>query len=363
MSSGEGPKPKSTLSKIVLVQDSPFDEGRYLRDWRQWLAHQEAQPPSLRVAVVTGANGFLGSHLVRALLRRGVTVRALVRPQADCRALVGLDVDIRRGALDDFVFLQEALRGADALFHLAAACPLHTPDVGALYRVNAGLVRRLLKEAWDAGVARIVHVSTIEVVGRRQDAMPPDGSEPFRELEEADDYVRSRHLGELAALTWAQMGAPIVVVNPTIPVGPGDWRPSRGGRLILAVLKGERPDFLPGGMNFVPVEDVAEGIVLAAFRGRPGQRYILGHSQGNLTLEEFVAMVARASGLEVAAPQAPQTPRRRRLLWPWRRPAKGREPALTANPRRAVEELGMPQSDLEAAFAAAVAWFRAAGMV
>lgn len=360
MSSGEQPKPKGGATKIVLVQDSPFDAGQYLRDWRQWLARQEGPPPSLRVAVVTAANGFVGSHLVRALLRRGVTVRALVRPQADCRSLSGLDVDVRRGSLDDPTFVREVLRGADALFHLAATCPSHTPDVGTLYRVNVGLVRYLLKEAWDAGVSRIVHVSTIDAVGRRADGTPPDGSEPFREWHVADDYVRSRHLGELAALTWAQMGAPVVVVTPTVPVGAGDWRPSRGGRLILAVLKGERPAFPPGGMNFVPVEDVAEGIILAALRGRPGQRYILGHIRGNLTLAQFVAMVARAGGVKGAFPEEPR--RRHRWPFPWRRQSAHREPALTANPWRAVEELGMPQSDLEAAFAKAVAWFRATGM-
>ena len=325
----------------------------------------------LRVAVVTGANGFLGTHLVRALVARGVEVRALVRPTSDVRTLAGLDIDLRRGTLDDADFVAAALQGADALFHLAALYSQRPEDTGEMYRVNVGIVRRLLYQAWDMGVPRIVHTSTIGVIGRRRDGRPPDEREPFNLWESASHYVRSKHLGEVAALTWAQMGAPIVVVNPTAPVGAYDWRPTATGKRILAVLQGRLPSYPPRGINFVPARDVAEGMILAALRGKPGQRYILGHLAGNLSLAEFLDIVCRVADVPCPArPRGSLLGRWRRTVRGWWRRARrrrfssgGAPEGLTANPRKAVEELGMPQSNLEAAFAEAVTWFREAGMV
>ncbi len=325
----------------------------------------------IRVAVVTGANGFLGAHLVRALLAHRVEVRAVVRPTSDVRVLEGLDIDLRRGALDDEHFMRSVLTGTDALFHLAALYSQRPEDVGEMYRVNVGLVRYLLRLAWEMGVPRIVHTSTIGVIGRRRDGRPPDEREPFNLWERASHYVRSKHLGEVAALTWAQMGAPIVVVNPTAPVGAWDWRPTATGRRILAVLRGEIPSYPPKGINFVPARDVAEGMILAALRGRPGQRYILGHLRGNFSLAAFLEMICRVSNAPCPhIPKASWTGRWRRALrqvWQQMRRGKRRSgtapEGLTANPRKAVEELGMPQTDLKTAFAEAVHWFREANML
>ncbi len=316
----------------------------------------------MKVVVVTGANGFLGAHLVRALLNRGIAVRAVVRPQANTSVLEGLDVDLRRGDLTDMAFMREVLRGADALFHLAAVYSQRPEDVGLMYRINVGVVRALLKLAWDLGVPRIVHTSTIGVIGRRADGRPPDETVPFNLWSRASHYVRSKHLGEVAALTWASMGAPIVVVNPTAPVGAYDWRPTATGRRILAVLSGRVPSFPLGGINFVPARDVAEGMILAAARGRPGERYILGHREGNLSLEAFLRVVAEAAGETVLPHGSPvRVPVWRRMVRRLRSSRRtGHAPdALTADPRKAVVELGMPQSDLEVAFAEAVAWYRA----
>ena len=349
----------SRRPNITLVQESPFDQGSYLRDWRRWQAGASS-PGTLRVAVVTGANGFLGAHLVRALLRHGVAVRALVRPTANLHVLEGLDIDIRRGELTDIGFLRETLQGADVLFHLAAVYSQDPRDIGLMYRVNVGLVRALIRLAWEMGLRRIVHTSTIGTIGRREDGEPPDESVPFNLWNEASHYVRSKHLGEIAALTWAQMGAPVIIVNPTAPVGAYDWRPTATGRRILAVLRGEIPSYPPGGMNVVPARDVAEGMILAALHGQPATRYILGHQKGNLSLDQFIHMVAQAAG--IAPPITPHRPSPRRWWTRWRRRHRHRKAggpyALTANPRRAVEELGMPQSDLPAAFAEAVRWYR-----
>ncbi len=352
-----------TQKASFRIRESPYDRPPYRPGYR---ARKRSVPEvSLRVAVVTGANGFLGAHLVRALLARGVEVRALVRPTSDVRVLEGLDIDLRRGHLDDVEFLRAALQGADALFHLAALYSQRSEDIGLMYRVNVGLVRALMKLAWDMGVPRIVHTSTIGTIGRRKDGQPPDERVPFNLWDRASHYVRSKHLGELAALTWAQMGAPIVVVNPTAPVGAYDWRPTATGRRILAVLEGRMPSFPPGGINFVPARDVAEGMILAALKGVRGERYILGHIEGNLTLGVFLHLVRSAAGLP-----SEQGEKRRGQGWKDRlrqisrslrrqKAATGHAPdALTANPHKAVEMLGMPQSDLRAAFAEAVAWFR-----
>ena len=353
---------------IRSVRESPYDRSLYVRRY-PGEKREPTSPARWHTAVVTGANGFLGAHLVRALLRRGVHVRALVRPTSDVRVLEGLDVEIRRGALDDPTFLQDALKGVDVLFHLAALYSQRPEDVGLLYKVNVGLVRSLVKFAWDVGVPRIVHTSTIGVIGRRKDGRPPDEEAPFNLWDQASHYVRSKHLGEVAALTWARMGAPVVVVNPTAPVGPYDWRPTPTGRRVLAVLAGRVPSYPPGGMNLVPAHDVAEGMILAALKGRVAERYILGHLEGNWDVSRFVACVAQEAGIPnpLALSPKPRGPRWLRAGLRRLRHVRGRRGhapfSLTANPRKAVEELGMPQSDLCQAVRAAVEWYRERGYV
>ncbi len=349
------------------VRESPYDRDLYVRRYHP-ITRRASPLPKLRLAVVTGANGFLGAHLVRALLRRGTHVRAVVRPTSDTRVLEGLDVEIQRGQLEDREWMRQILAGADVLFHLAAVYSQRPEDIGLMYRINVGLVRALMKLAWDVGVPRIVHTSTIGVIGRRQDGRPPDERVPFNLWDRASHYVRSKHLGEVVALTWAAMGAPIVVVNPTAPVGAYDWRPTATGRRIVDVLHGRVPSFPPGGMNVVPARDVAQGMILAALKGRPGERYILGHRGGNITLEMFVQWVVRARGKPIPLRLEHSGERRRaRRVWlrQWMRTLRrrgrsgGHAPlSLTANPAKAIEELELPQSSLEKAFAEAVDWYR-----
>ncbi len=348
--------------RAQAIRESPYDRFLYVHRYRR----VTQGPPSLSrlsVAVVTGANGFLGAHLVRALLDRGVHVRALVRRSSDVRVLEGLDVEIRRGDVEDEGFVRAALKDADVLFHLAALYSQRPEDVGLLYRVNVGWVRALIRWAWESGVLRIVHTSTIGVIGRRKDGRPPDEREPFNLWKGASHYVRSKHLGEVAALTWAGMGAPVVVVNPTAPIGAFDWRPTPTGRRVQDVLAGRMPSFPPGGMNVVPARDVAEGMILAALKGRVGERYILGHLEGNVSLREFVGYVVEAAGLPSPLPEEPEIMKWLRGVRGWFRARRGRRAlfSLTANPRKAVIELGMPQSSLAAAFREAVSWYRGTG--
>ena len=313
-------------------------------------------------ALVTGASGFVGSAVVRELLREGVAVRALVRTTSPWLNLEGLAVEAAYGDLDDLDSLRRAVRGCDVVYHLAALYSTRAEDAARLYQVNVEGTRRLLQAAQEAGVGRFVHTSTIGTIGRPPGGRPATEEWPFTGGAAASPYARSKAEGERLALAAAGEGFPVVVVNPCAPVGPGDRTPSSTGARILAVLRGRAPAFVRGGINFVPVGDVARGHLLAAARGRVGERYILGHAQGNLSREGFLRLVARVAGLP--APRV-RTRNPIALLRQALRPAgRGQEPsALTADPRKAIVELGLPQTPLERAFAEAVEWFRAHGYV
>jgi dihydroflavonol-4-reductase len=298
---------------------------------------------SVRRAFVTGASGFVGSHVVRALLETGVQVTALVRPGSG-EALAGLPVVPVTGDLLAVDRWAGALAGHDTLFHVAALYSAGPGEEQAMYAANVGATQRLYAAAAAAGLARVVHTSTVGTVGRPADGSLPDEEAPFNLWPVASDYVRSKWLGEAVALWWNRRGLPVVVVHPTAPVGPGDRKPTATGQRFVDFLAGRPPDYPAGGMNCCPVADVAQGHLLAARRGQQGRRYILGHRAGNLDEAAFLALLARASGLALPPPTT--------------RPAGRRPLSLTANPGRAIRELGLPQSDLEAAFALEVAFYR-----
>ncbi|MEI2689442.1 MAG: NAD-dependent epimerase/dehydratase family protein [Anaerolineae bacterium] len=298
-------------------------------------------------AFVTGAAGFVGGHLVRQLAAAGVRVTALARaPQANLPPELAHLPGVAwvQGDLLAPTGWAQRLDGCDALFHVAARYSAQPADAPDLYRVNVGGAQAVLTAAAAAGVPVVVHTSTIGAVGRPSDGAPADETTPFNLWASGSDYVRSKWLGEAVALWWAQRGLPVVVVQPTAPVGAGDRRPTATGQRIVDFLAGRRPSFPSGGMNVCPVRDIATGHRLAAQSGQPGRRYILGHAAGNLDEAGFLALLARAAGL-------PTPPAQRR--------SGGRPLSLTANPRRAIDELKLPQSSLAQALAEAVAFYRA----
>lgn len=302
--------------------------------------------PTFRTAFVTGAAGFVGAHVVQRLLAEGVAVRALARriPPAEGPTIAA--VEWIQGDLLAPQAWTHRLAGCDVVFHVAALYSARAEDARQLYAVNVGGTQAVMRAAADAGVARVVHTSTVGTLGRPADGSAPDEEVPFNLWATASDYVRSKWLGEAVALWWNSRGLPVVVVHPTAPVGAGDHKPTATGQRIVDFLAGRRPDFPSGGMNLCPVADIAAGHWLAARFGRPGRRYILGHAAGNLDEAAFLALLAQVSGRPIPPAE--------------RRPAGGRRPlSLTANPRRAIAELGMPQSDLRAALAEAVAYYRA----
>jgi dihydroflavonol-4-reductase len=317
---------------------------------------------------VTGASGFVGSAVVRSLLQGGANVTGLVRPTSDLRNLASLDVDLVRGDLRDLKPLADAIRGCDVIFHVAGLYSTSPEDARRLYEVNVDGTTQVVQLARKAGVPRLVHTSTIGTIGQPQDGSLATEACRFDQWSDASHYARSKFLGEVKALEANGEELAVVVVNPAAPVGPGDLKPSSTGQRLIDYLQSRRPHYVSGGINFVPVRDVADGHVLAAEKGQPGERYILGHRDGNLTLEGFCALMERVSGHPASHVlgcyrQAEHSGLARRTLHSmrriWRRRATvGNQPAaLTCDPSKAIEQLGLPQTALEDAFAAAVAWF------
>jgi dihydroflavonol-4-reductase len=245
--------------------------------------------------LVTGATGFVGSAVLRALLRRGEPVRGLVRPSSSLRLLEGLPVDIVRGDLADPAGFRGALAGCDALFHVAADYRLWVPRPATMYRTNVDGTRALLLAAAEAGVRRIVYTSSVATLGLRADRVPSDETTPATLADMIGHYKRSKFLAEQAVRELvATAGLPVVIVNPSAPVGPADARPTPTGRVLIEAARGRIPAYVDTGLNLVHVDDVADGHLLAFERGRVGERYILGGD--NLPLGEMLAQIAALAG-------------------------------------------------------------------
>lgn len=244
--------------------------------------------------LVTGATGFVGSHVARQLVSVGQSVRVLVRPNSNLQALAGLQVEYFEGDLRDQKSLERALKGIRRVFHVAADYRLWTPRPEEIYQINVEGTRNLLDAAGHAGVERIVYTSTVATIAvPRHGALPNEGTQAKLD-EMIGHYKRSKFLAEQVAVNAASSGMPVVIVNPTAPVGPWDWKPTPTGRIILDFLKGKMPAYVDTGLNVAPVEDIAAGHLLAAERGRAGQRYILGGR--NMTLKQILDALSAITG-------------------------------------------------------------------
>lgn len=244
----------------------------------------------MKPVLVTGASGFLGWHVARVLLERGYSVRALLRPGS---RVADLPVERAAGDLRDPASLERAVSGCSLVFHVAADYRLWAKDPGELYRSNVEGTRNLLEAARRAGVERVVYTSTVGCIGIPHGGIG-DETTPVTLADMAGDYKRSKFLAELAALELARGGFPIVIVNPTAPVGDHDVKPTPTGKIVLDFLNGDMPAFIDTGLNVVDVRDTAEGHLLACERGRAGERYILGSE--NLTLEQILVQLADITG-------------------------------------------------------------------
>ncbi len=325
--------------------------------------------------LVTGATGFVGGHVARQLLAAGQRVRVLVRPSSNLRVLDDLSVERAEGDLGDLVSLDRAMRGVRRVFHVAADYRLWARHPEAIYATNVEGTRRLFEVAGQAGVERIVYTSTVATIA----VTTQDGSLPSEETLATLDqmighYKRSKFLAELEAVKAAAAGLPIVIVNPTAPVGPGDWKPTPTGRIILDFLNGKMPAYVDTGLNVVGVEDVAAGHVLAAERGRIGERYILGAR--NMTLKQILDALAAITGrpaphlrlphaVALAAGYADELFSRiigREPQIPIEGVKMSRHRMFVASDK-AERELGYKPAAVEPALAAAVRWYEQHGYV
>jgi|SRR5882672_6820376 len=245
--------------------------------------------------LVTGATGFVGSAVTRQLLARGHTVRVLARPGGDRRNIAGLPVEIAEGDLRDPEACRRALVGIRDLFHVAADYRLWVRDPAAMYATNIDATVALIRAAADVGVSRIVYTSSVATLGFRPDDTPSDETTPVSLHEMIGPYKRSKFLAEEAMRRMArEEGLPIVIVNPSTPIGPRDVRPTPTGRIVVEAAAGRIPVFVDTGLNVVHVDDVAVGHILAHEQGKPGERYVLGGD--NLRLEQILVTIARLVG-------------------------------------------------------------------
>ena len=318
--------------------------------------------------LVTGGTGFVGANLVRELLRDGERVRVLARAGGDRRALEGCAVDVAEGDLLDRASVAAAVKGMTRVYHVAADYRLWAPDRRALYGANVDGTRHVLEAAWEAGAERIVYTSTVGAVGIPKDGTPGDETTPVSLQEMVGAYKSSKFLAERVADELAARGAPVVIVNPSAPIGPWDVKPTPTGQMIVDFLKGRMVGSLDTGLNLVHVRDVARGHILAAERGRPGERYILGNE--NFTLLAIFKRLSALTGIPAPRWRVPYA-----VAWMAAAAMEGgarltRRPprvALTAvrmakkhmhfSAGKAVSELGLPQTPVDVALADAIAWF------
>ncbi len=329
---------------------------------------------------VTGASGFIGANLVHELVARGHRVKALLRPSSDLRGLLGTEFEAVQGDVKQGELLRGAMRGCDWCFHAAARYHLWLPDYQPMYAANVDGTRTVIEAAAAAGCARIVYTSTVGCIGLPKHLqgrlIPSDERSPVSEGQMTNPYKRSKWQAEQIALQHVQKGDPVVIVNPSAPVGPRDVKPTPTGQVIVDFLNRAMPAYLDTGLNYVHVRDVAIGHILAAEKGRVGERYILGNSEGNWTLKEsfrvlelitglpgpkvripyFVALAAAhineaVSGFTGRPPKAPLAGVRM---------AKYK---MFFNPAKAISELGLPQTSPKQALSDAVEWFRQNGYV
>jgi dihydroflavonol-4-reductase len=324
--------------------------------------------------LVTGGTGFVGAHVVRALLAEGRAVRCLARPGSRRDNLADLPVEIVEGDLLDESSLARAMRGVATLYHVAADYRLWCRDPQELYRANAGGTENVLAAAAQARVSRVVYTSSVAALGLTPDGSPATETTPVAREAIVGDYKKSKYDAQRVAEAWAAKGLPVVIVNPSTPVGELDIKPTPTGQMVVDFLNRRMPAYVDTGLNLIDVRDVARGHLLAAARGRIGERYILGNR--NLTLKEILDALARITGLPSPSLRLPHwIPLAVGAASSAVARVTGRPPRVSLDSVRmsthkmffdagkAVRELGLPQTPVEEPLSRAVDWFRANGYV
>lgn len=325
---------------------------------------------------VTGASGFIGANLAHELTARGHRVKALLRASSDLRGLHGANFERVEGDVSERDTLKLAMRGCDWCFHVAASYHLWLRDYAPMYAANVEGTRNVIEAAGAAGCSRIVYTSTVGCIGYPTPldgrVIPSDETTPCSTGQMSNHYKRSKWQAEEVAVELVRRGLPVIIVNPSAPVGPRDVKPTPTGKMIVDFLNRAMPAYIDTGLNWVHVRDVAIGHILAAEKGRIGERYILGNADGNWTMKQTLEALAEITGLPapkmriphfvaLAAAHVDETLSRFSGKPP-KAPLAGVRMAkykMFFNPAKAIHELGLPQTPPKQALADAVEWFRA----
>lgn len=320
--------------------------------------------------LVTGATGFLGSALARELLNDGRTLKLLTRKDSDTRNIDELDCELAYGDLRDKESLKSALKGCKTLYHTAAYYSLWSRDKKLIYDINVQGTRNILESALELGVEKVVYTSTVGCIGLAEAGRPANEEQPMNPVTLCNDYKLSKYEAEQVAHELFGRGLPVVIVNPSTPIGPRDIKPTPTGKIILDFLNRKMPAYIDTGLNLIDVTDCARGHILAEEKGRLGERYILGNK--DMSLKEILLALEAITGLKAPRIKMPYwVAYSAGLACEWASdnithkppavPLAGVKMAkyfMYFDPSKAIRELGLPQNPVENALQDAVHWFK-----
>ena len=320
--------------------------------------------------LLTGATGFLGSALARELLKDGRTVKLLIRENTDTRNIDDLDCEKVYGDLRDRESLNSALIGCQTLYHTAAYYSLWSRDKKMIYDINVKGTRNILESALEADVEKVVYTSTVGCIGLSEDGSPANEDHPMNPATLCNDYKLSKYQAEQVAHELFGRGLPVVIVNPSTPVGPRDIKPTPTGKIILDFMNSKMPAYIDTGLNLIDVADCARGHILAEKKGQLGERYILGNK--NMSLKEILLALEALTGLKAPRIKMPYwVAYSAGLACEWMSDAITHQPPAVPlagvkmakyfmyfDASKAVRELGLPQNPVEDALGQAVHWFK-----
>lgn len=323
--------------------------------------------------LVTGATGFIGSAITRELIKEGQEIKVLIRKSSNTRNIDELDVEKVYGDIRDYDSMKRAMEGCGTLYLTAAYFAHWAPNPKQLYEVNVGGTRASLKAAFDVGIEKVVYTSTNNAIAA-SGPVPADEEKAFNYWESRDHYSMSKYIAENEARIFITRGLPVVIVNPTLVIGINDIKPTPSGQMIIDVVNQKMPGYIDGGINIIDVEDVARGHILAAQKGRVGERYLLGNN--NITVYDYLKLIADTAGVRPPALKLPyQLALALGYLFELGAFITRKPPIITASEVRigkmtewydcstAVNELGLPQTPIDVTIGKALNWFKDNGYI